>query len=158
MKVSMKGKVVLITGASRGLGRAISLEFARRGANLALAARSPDGLDQTRQQAKRLGAEVITLQADVSSMEDVNALVRTTVERFGRIDVLVNNAGIARVGGVSGPLFADDVGARGPSLTCHRSWAGKPSRSSALTPSSCTRFRRFRTPCARNFAEAASMS
>jgi NAD(P)-dependent dehydrogenase (short-subunit alcohol dehydrogenase family) len=111
MKVSMKGKVVLITGASRGLGRAISLEFARRGANLALAARSPDGLDQTRQQAKRLGAEVITLQADVSSMEDVNALVRTTVERFGRIDVLVNNAGIARVGGVSEPSFADDVGA-----------------------------------------------
>ncbi len=63
----LTGKVVLVTGASRGLGRAIALEFARRGAKLALAARSEDALDRTRREVESLGAEAIALRADVTS-------------------------------------------------------------------------------------------
>jgi NAD(P)-dependent dehydrogenase (short-subunit alcohol dehydrogenase family) len=90
----LEGKVVLITGASQGLGRALALAYAREGAKLAINARSEDSIRPVAEQAEEQGAEVLAVAADVSRSADVERLVSETVERFGGIDVLVNNAGI----------------------------------------------------------------
>ncbi len=85
--------VTLITGASRGLGRALALELARTGAALALCARDSTRLDSVASQARAAGAgDVLAVQADLSSPRDVDRLVAATLDRYGRIDVLVNNA------------------------------------------------------------------
>jgi NAD(P)-dependent dehydrogenase (short-subunit alcohol dehydrogenase family) len=90
----LEGKVVLITGASQGLGRALALGYAKKGAKLAINARSEDPIRSVAEQAEEQGAEVLAVAADVSRSTDVERLVSETVERFGGIDVLVNNAGI----------------------------------------------------------------
>lgn len=90
----LEGKVALITGASQGLGRALALAYAREGAKLAINARSEDSIRPVADEAESTGAEVLATAADVSRTEDVERLVRETVERFGGIDVLVNNAGL----------------------------------------------------------------
>lgn len=91
---TLNGKVALITGASRGLGRAVALEFARRGANLVVNSRPPsaDALQGTRQAAERLGAKALAVSADVSQRADVERLAAEALARFGRVDVLINNA------------------------------------------------------------------
>jgi NAD(P)-dependent dehydrogenase (short-subunit alcohol dehydrogenase family) len=89
-----RGKVVMITGASRGLGRALALVFAREGANLAINSRSEDSLGPVAGEAEEIGAEVLAVPADVSVASDVERLVDESVRRFGRIDILVNNAGL----------------------------------------------------------------
>jgi len=88
------GKVVMITGASRGLGRALTLAFAREGANLVINSRSEDSLGPVAGEAEETGAEVLAIPANVSLGADVERLVDESVERFGRIDALVNNAGL----------------------------------------------------------------
>jgi NAD(P)-dependent dehydrogenase (short-subunit alcohol dehydrogenase family) len=88
------GKVVMITGASRGLGKALALAFAREGATLVINSRSEDALKPVAGEAKETGAEVLAVPADVSVGADVEGLVDESVRRFGRIDVLVNNAGL----------------------------------------------------------------
>lgn len=87
-------KVCLITGASRGLGRALSLEFARLGARLVINSRhaSAEALAETERQARALGAQVLSVIADVSRRADVERLAGEALARFGRVDVLVNNA------------------------------------------------------------------
>ena len=90
----LEGKVALITGASQGLGKALALAYAKEGAKLAINARSEDSIRPVADEAENAGAEVLAVAADVSRSEDVERLVRETVERFGGIDVLVNNAGI----------------------------------------------------------------
>ena len=90
----LEGKVALVTGASQGLGRALALAFAREGARVAINSRSEDGVRPVAGEAESAGAEVLALAADVSRSADVERLVGATVERFGRIDVLVNNAGV----------------------------------------------------------------
>jgi NAD(P)-dependent dehydrogenase (short-subunit alcohol dehydrogenase family) len=90
----LEGKVVLITGASQGLGRALALAYAKKGAKLAINARSEDSIRPVAEQAEEQGADVLAVAADVSRSTDVERLVSETVERFGGIDVLVNNAGI----------------------------------------------------------------
>ena len=90
----LEGKVVVITGASQGLGRALALAYAREGAKLAINARSEDSIRLVAREAEEQGAEVLAVAADVSQSADVEMLVSETVERFGGIDVLVNNAGI----------------------------------------------------------------
>jgi NAD(P)-dependent dehydrogenase (short-subunit alcohol dehydrogenase family) len=90
----LEGKIIMITGASQGLGKALALACAERGANLVINSRSADSLDQVAKEAEASGAEVIAVPADVSRDEDVRDLVETAVERFGRIDVLMNNAGL----------------------------------------------------------------
>jgi NAD(P)-dependent dehydrogenase (short-subunit alcohol dehydrogenase family) len=90
----LEGKVVVITGASQGLGRALALAYAREGAKLAINARSEDSIRPVAREAEEQGAEVLAVAADVSQSADVEMLVSETVERFGGIDVLVNNAGI----------------------------------------------------------------
>lgn len=90
----MEGKVALITGASQGLGKALALAYAERGAKLVVNSRSENSLRPVADEAENKGAEVLAVAADVSDAGDVQKLVDATVERFGRIDVLVNNAGV----------------------------------------------------------------
>jgi short-subunit dehydrogenase len=90
---SWKGKAVLVTGGSAGLGRAIAGAFAARGARVALCARDVSRLEAAAEELRRGGAEVLAVPADVTRQDDVNGLVLRTVEAFGRLDVLVNNVG-----------------------------------------------------------------
>ncbi|HEX8869254.1 MAG TPA: SDR family oxidoreductase [Lentzea sp.] len=99
-------KVVLVTGASKGIGRAVAKAFAQDGAKLVLAARSEEGLKRV---AEEVNTEVLTVPTDVTDPEQVKALVEAATRRFGRIDVLVNNAGIGKVGPVESDTFADDL-------------------------------------------------
>jgi NAD(P)-dependent dehydrogenase (short-subunit alcohol dehydrogenase family) len=87
----LTGKVALVTGAGSGIGRAISIRFAREGASVAAASRTLESVEETAQLA---GGETLALQADVSDEASVGAMVEKTLARFGRIDILVNNAGI----------------------------------------------------------------
>ena len=90
----LDGRVALITGGGRGIGRAIALAYAAEGARLALSARTGTELEETAKLVSELsGTEVITAIADVSVREDVDRAVAGTLEHFGAIDVLVNNAG-----------------------------------------------------------------
>jgi NAD(P)-dependent dehydrogenase (short-subunit alcohol dehydrogenase family) len=90
----LRGKVVMITGASQGLGRALALACAQEGANLVVNSRNADSLDPVAQEAEGLGVEVLAIPGDVSRSTHVEMLVSAAVERFGQIDVLVNNAGL----------------------------------------------------------------
>ena len=90
----LEGKVALITGASQGLGRALALAFAREGGRVAINSRSEESIRPVAEVAESLGAEVVALAADVSRGADVERLVGAAAERFGKIDVLVNNAGV----------------------------------------------------------------
>ena|SRR5688572_12279004 len=87
------GKAVLVTGGSAGLGRAIAAAFADAGAQVVIAARGREGLDQAVEQLRAQGQTVLAVQADVTQQADVERMLRETVERCGRLDVLVNNAG-----------------------------------------------------------------
>jgi NAD(P)-dependent dehydrogenase (short-subunit alcohol dehydrogenase family) len=91
---ALKGKVILITGASRGLGRALALEFAHQGASLIINSRasSTDDLADTERGVRALGAEVLGVVADVSDRADVERLAGESLAHFGRVDVLINNA------------------------------------------------------------------
>ncbi|GAA3338600.1 SDR family oxidoreductase [Curtobacterium pusillum] len=93
-----RGKIVVVTGASSGIGRAAAHEFARRGATLVLAARSHDGLEAAAAECRELGAEAIAIPTDVADEHAVRDLVATTTTRFGRIDVFVGNAGLFAYG------------------------------------------------------------
>ncbi|MGH9630424.1 MAG: SDR family NAD(P)-dependent oxidoreductase [Bryobacteraceae bacterium] len=93
-----RGKVVLITGASRGLGLVMARELAQEGARLVLCARSEEELGRAREQVERLGAEVMTVPCDVTSQASVTGMIESVRNRFGRIDVLINNAGTIAVG------------------------------------------------------------
>lgn len=104
----LSGKVVLITGSSRGLGFALAREFARHGARLVICARHEESLQTARAALERdSGAEVLAVPCDISQREQVERLVRLATERFGQIDVLVNNAGIIMVGPAETMTIAD---------------------------------------------------
>ena len=92
-------QVVLVTGASRGIGKAIALKYAENGYNVAINYVS-DKTDvaELEKEFKEKGAECLILKADVSKSEEVEELVKQTIQKFGKIDVLVNNAGITRDG------------------------------------------------------------
>ena len=90
----LEGKVALVTGASQGLGRALALAYAKEGSNLVISSRSADSLETVAEEASGSSAEVLAVPADLSRSEDVQKLVDAAVERFGKIDVLVNNAGL----------------------------------------------------------------
>lgn len=85
--------VVIITGASSGVGEALSLALAEKGVKLSLAARTVDTLNETAARVKEKGSEVLTTPTDVTIREQVNGLVQKTIDKYGHIDVLVNNAG-----------------------------------------------------------------
>ena len=91
----MKNKVVIITGASSGIGKACALEFANGGASVVLAARNQSRLDSVVDQIKSTKGQAISVVADVSKEEDCKNLIEVAIANFGKIDVLVNNAGIS---------------------------------------------------------------
>ncbi|EID43272.1 3-oxoacyl-[acyl-carrier-protein] reductase [Parageobacillus thermoglucosidasius TNO-09.020] len=93
----MQGKVALVTGASRGIGRAIALELARQGAKIAVNyAGSEAKANEVVGEIKNMGGEAFAIQADVADAQAVEQMIKTVLERFERIDILVNNAGITR--------------------------------------------------------------
>ena len=101
------GKVVVITGASRGLGLVLARQLAREGARLALIAAHEQPLDRALTELASEGADVQALVCDIRDRTAVNATVEAIVQRFGRIDVLVNNAGVIQVGPVGNMQYED---------------------------------------------------
>jgi NAD(P)-dependent dehydrogenase (short-subunit alcohol dehydrogenase family) len=106
MERSLKGKVAVVTGASSGIGEATVLELAARGASVVAAARSVGKLEDLARRAASSG--VLVVEADVADRELVEAMVGRTVEKFGRLDVLVNNAGLGLSGRIS-ELLPEDL-------------------------------------------------
>ncbi|WP_188205773.1 3-oxoacyl-[acyl-carrier-protein] reductase [Alkalibacillus aidingensis] len=93
----LNGKAALVTGASRGIGKAIALELAKQGANVVVNyAGSKDKAEAVVDEIKQLGQEAVAVQANVSSADEVKALIKETIDQFGSVDILVNNAGITR--------------------------------------------------------------
>lgn len=93
----LSGKVALVTGASRGIGRATALELAKHGANVVVNyAGSKNKAEEVVAEIKALGREAYAVQADVADSEAVQAMVKEAIDRFGSLDILVNNAGITR--------------------------------------------------------------
>jgi NAD(P)-dependent dehydrogenase (short-subunit alcohol dehydrogenase family) len=88
-------QVILVTGASQGIGRAIALTFARHGARVALVARSADRLDQLATEIEGQGGQALAVPTDVTDEDQVAQMVKNTLTRFGRVDGLVNSAGVA---------------------------------------------------------------
>lgn len=94
-RLGLAGRVALVTGASRGIGRALAIGLARAGADVALTARSEQALRETAQQVEALGRRALVCAGDVSREADVSRLGAEVEAAFGRLDVLVNNAGMA---------------------------------------------------------------
>lgn len=100
--MKLKGKTAIVTGSSRGLGRAIAAGFAKEGANVVVAARSqtekkdlPGTIFKTAEEIKSMGYNAFAIPCDVTNEESVSSMVKQTLDNFGTIDVLVNNAGVA---------------------------------------------------------------
>jgi 3-oxoacyl-[acyl-carrier protein] reductase len=96
MDLGLKDKVVIVTGASRGIGKAIALGFANEGARLSICARSAEPLERAASEIKALGGEVFARPADLMQGAEADTFARETLEQYGRIDVLVNNVGGSR--------------------------------------------------------------
>src|SRR5689334_4498405 len=92
----LDGKVAIVTGASRGLGRAMAVALAGAGADVAVAARSKPDLEETARQIEAQGRRALVVPTDVAVYPEVEALVARAAETFGRLDIVVNNSGIAR--------------------------------------------------------------
>lgn len=98
----MQGKVAIVTGASRGIGKAVAIGFAKEGAKVVVAARTveprserlPGTIHETVEAIEKLGGQALAVQCDVTDETSVNAMVEAAIDRFGRIDVLVNNAAV----------------------------------------------------------------
>ena len=97
-RADIAGKTYVITGASSGLGRGTALRLAALRANVVLAARRTEVLNEVAAEAERAGGRALVVTTDVSKVEDVENLARTAVQRFGRIDVWINNAGVGAIG------------------------------------------------------------
>ena len=95
---SLQGRIALVTGASQGIGRACALELARAGATVALAARNQTKLDEVAKEIEAAGGQAAVFALDVASEESIKAGAKAVIERFGKVEILVNNAGITRDG------------------------------------------------------------
>jgi len=91
----MKDKVVIITGGTSGIGKALAEVFGKVGAKIVITGRRTEALEQTKTELENQNIEVLTIQADVSSWEDNQRMAQTALDHFGRIDILINNAGIS---------------------------------------------------------------
>jgi meso-butanediol dehydrogenase / (S,S)-butanediol dehydrogenase / diacetyl reductase len=94
--MELKGQVAIVTGAGRGIGRAVALELARQGADLVIAEMDQAGAKRTAEEVGALGRRAVAVPTDVTSRADLRAMVDRAKAEFGRIDILVNNAGIYR--------------------------------------------------------------
>jgi 3-oxoacyl-[acyl-carrier protein] reductase len=94
--MDIRGKAVIVTGASRGIGKAVALRFAGEGARIAISARSADALARVGEEIRALGATVHVFAGDMSDEKPIAEFVRSSADRLGAIDILVNNAGIGR--------------------------------------------------------------
>ena len=92
MAGSLQGRTAIVTGSGRGIGRGIAVEMAKEGARVVVASRSQDSIDETLREIGNHGGEAIGIVCDVGSHADIRATVATTVETFGGLDILVNNA------------------------------------------------------------------
>lgn len=100
--MGLKNKVAIVTGASRGLGKAMAIELAREGASVAVAARTvepgqsnlPGTIHETVEEIQKLGSKAIAVRCDVTREEDIHGMVDETVKQFGHVDIMINNAGI----------------------------------------------------------------
>lgn len=102
----LAGKVCIITGAGMGIGEAIAVEFARQGAALVLCSRTREEVERVAARTGAASSTAIALRVDVSEFEQVSTMITEAISRFGRIDVLVNNAGVY---GPIGPLWKNDL-------------------------------------------------
>ncbi len=93
--MSLAGQTALVTGGSKGIGRAICLALAREGANVVIAARHENEIKDTVNKLKAMKSESLAIQADVRNEEDVRRLISTIIDKCGRLDILINNAGVA---------------------------------------------------------------
>jgi NAD(P)-dependent dehydrogenase (short-subunit alcohol dehydrogenase family) len=92
-KFSLQGKVAIVTGGGRGIGKAVAQGFAKAGAKVAITSRKIDDLEATASEIKAFGGEALPVRAHLAKMEEINRMVDTVLGKFGRIDILVNNAG-----------------------------------------------------------------
>src|SRR6266480_5956961 len=100
--MELQNKIAVITGGGRGIGRAIALAYAREGANLVLASRSQESLEETRTMVEDLGHKALVVPTDIRDEDSVHNLAKQVQANFGRVDILVNNSGIA---GPTAPLW-----------------------------------------------------
>ncbi len=96
--MSLKGKVAVVTGASRGIGRAIAMKLAREGADLVVTATSLEGAQLVADDLIQMGAKALAVKVDVAASAEVSELFAKVIAEFGRLDILVNNAGITKDG------------------------------------------------------------
>jgi uncharacterized protein len=106
--VDFKNKVVLITGASSGIGKESAIEFAKLGANVILVSRTKEKLEQVADELKKFNVTILVCQCDVSKKDQVKEMSKTVLEKFDSVDILVNNAGFAIYGSVH-DLSIDDI-------------------------------------------------
>lgn len=106
--MDFKNKVVLITGASSGIGRESAIEFAKLGANIILVSRTKEKLEQVADELKKFNVTILVCQCDVSKKDQVKEMSKTVLEKFDSVDILVNNAGFAIYGSVY-DLSIDDI-------------------------------------------------
>ena len=92
MEISLKGKVAIVTGASRGIGKAIALEMAKSGADMVVVSRKIADLEKTADEIKAMGRKAIPVAAHIGRLEDIATVVAKAKEAYGKIDILVNNA------------------------------------------------------------------
>src|SRR5690349_18089359 len=103
----LSGAVALVTGAGSGMGAATARRLAAEGAAVALVAQRPDRLDQVVDDIAGMGGHAVAVQADITDPDDAEGAVQETLDRFGRLDVLVNNAGIMLLGTALHAMLAE---------------------------------------------------
>ncbi len=108
-KKRFEDMVVLITGASGGIGKASAIDFAKEGAKLVLVSRSKNKLDRVSEELQQYTNEVMVIPTDVSNQDQVNEMVSQVINKFGKIDYLFNNAGSSYVGSVEDSDFIENT-------------------------------------------------
>jgi 3-oxoacyl-[acyl-carrier protein] reductase len=94
--MELKGKIALVTGAAQGIGKAVTLLLARHGADVIVADVNLEKAEETAREVQSLGQQSMAVKLDVTRLQDVEATIEAALQRFGKIDILINNAGIAR--------------------------------------------------------------
>src|SRR5215475_14419980 len=92
--LALSGKIAIITGGGTGMGRAMAMEFAKAGADIVIASRTVANLERVAADVRALGRRALAIRTDVSLKTDVDGMVAGTMEAFGQIDIIVNNAGV----------------------------------------------------------------